>query len=245
MVCINCSKLFDTKNKNRKFCSNSCSAKYNNSIRYAKVTLLDSDTKVCINCNENKNVSFFYKRNGSVDGYRNNCKECFNKNVCQNPKRKENKKRYYTKNMEDIKSKTKEYYAKNIDKIKENKKNYAQKNKDSRNKYLKMLYETDTMYKLSVNMRSSILKAFKRNGYKKNSKTFLILGCSFEDLKIHIENQFKEGMSWLNHGEWHIDHKIPLSWAKDEEELIKMCHYTNLQPLWAFENLSKKNYYSN
>lgn len=50
-------------------------------------------------------------------------------------------------------------------------------------------------------------------------------------------------MEWSNYGEWHIDHKIPSSWAKNEEEIIKLNHYTNLQPLWAEDNLSKKNYY--
>ena len=69
-------------------------------------------------------------------------------------------------------------------------------------------------------------------------------GCSFEELKTHLEIQFKEGMCWENHGKWHIDHKIPLSWAKTEEELKQLCKYTNLQPLWAEDNLSKKNYYA-
>ena len=51
-------------------------------------------------------------------------------------------------------------------------------------------------------------------------------------------------MDWSNHGKWHIDHKIPISWAKTEEEIIKLSHYTNLQPMWAEENIKKKNYYA-
>ena len=60
-----------------------------------------------------------------------------------------------------------------------------------------------------------------------------------EELKIHLEKQFKPGMSWDNRKEWHIDHIVPLASAKDEETMNKLCHYTNLQPLWAEENLSK------
>ena len=59
--------------------------------------------------------------------------------------------------------------------------------------------------------------------------------------KEHLENQFKEGMTWHNRSEWHIDHIVPLSSANNEEELYKLCHYTNLQPLWAEENLKKSN----
>jgi len=58
---------------------------------------------------------------------------------------------------------------------------------------------------------------------------------------MYIEKQFTKGMSWKNHGEWHIDHIIPLSSAKTEKELYELCHYTNLQPLWKTDNLSKNN----
>lgn len=67
------------------------------------------------------------------------------------------------------------------------------------------------------------------------------MGCSSEFLKEYLEKQFTEKMSWENHGfyGWHIDHIVPLSSAKTEEEVYKLCHYTNLQPLWAEDNLKK------
>ena len=120
-----------------------------------------------------------------------------------------------------------------------------EENKEVRNEKLRERYKTDELYRISVNVRSSLLKIFNRNGYSKKSNSQTLIGCSFEELKIHIESKFKDGMNWLNHGEWHIDHKIPLSWAESEEELMELCKFSNLQPLWAFENLSKKNYYSN
>jgi hypothetical protein len=81
-------------------------------------------------------------------------------------------------------------------------------------------------------------------GYKKNSKTSNILGCSFEEFKSYIESQFNDNMSWKNYGEWHLDHKIPVSWAETEEQIYELNRYTNFQPLWSFDNLSKGNKYS-
>jgi hypothetical protein len=73
----------------------------------------------------------------------------------------------------------------------------------------------------------------------KRNKTFDIVGCTPQELKEHLESQFKDGMSWENRNEWHIDHIIPLCSATTEDELYKLCHYTNLQPLWATENIKK------
>ena len=68
-----------------------------------------------------------------------------------------------------------------------------------------------------------------------------MVGCSPQSLREHIESKFAGGMSWDNYGVngWHLDHIIPLASAKNKEEIIKLNHYTNLQPLWAIENLKK------
>jgi hypothetical protein len=68
-----------------------------------------------------------------------------------------------------------------------------------------------------------------------------LLGDEWEVVYEYFSNLFLEGMSWENHGEWHIDHIIPISTAKSEEEIIRLSHYTNLQPLWAEDNLLKSN----
>jgi len=68
------------------------------------------------------------------------------------------------------------------------------------------------------------------------------VGCTIEEFKAHIEAQFKEGMSWDNHGKWHIDHIIPLKYNNPTiEETIERLHYTNTQPLWATDNIAKGN----
>jgi hypothetical protein len=88
-------------------------------------------------------------------------------------------------------------------------------------------------------MRQSVRKSFKRKGYTKKSRTYNILGEEWSVVKQHMESLFKEGMTWDNHGEWHIDHIIPISLGKTEDEVLKLCHYTNLQPLWKEDNLKK------
>ena len=91
-------------------------------------------------------------------------------------------------------------------------------------------------------MRCRIWKYLNILEISKKNKTFDIVGCSPEFLKEHLEKQFTEGMDWELLGQHiHIDHIIPLSSAKTEDELYKLCHYTNLQPLWAEDNLKKSN----
>jgi len=92
---------------------------------------------------------------------------------------------------------------------------------------------------LTTNIRNRINLSFKRNGYNKKSKTYEILGCSYDEFKIFLEKKFKEDMNWSNQGIWHLDHIIPVSVGKTEEEIIILNHYTNFQPLWCVENLEK------
>jgi len=96
----------------------------------------------------------------------------------------------------------------------------------------------DPILMLKMLYRSKINKILG----SKREKTFDLIGCTPNELKIHIEKKFISGMTWENHGlrGWHIDHIIPLSSAKSNEELKKLCHYTNLQPLWALENIRKR-----
>lgn len=148
-------------------------------------------------------------------------------------------KKYYEKNKEKIKKRTKNHKKLNIDKEKEYQKQYRLKNKENRYKKDKKRKLCDPLYKLSCLIRSSINQAFRRNNYTKKCKTYHILNISFIDFKQHIESKFEPWMNWSNHGlyngmvnyGWDLDHIIPLSSAKTEEELINLFHYTNLQPL--------------
>ena len=126
----------------------------------------------------------------------------------------------------------------------ERQKKYQKNNKQKRNIYLKRRRENDPLFKLITNIRNLINNSFSEMNYLKNSKTEEILGCSFKDFKIYIESKFENWMNWKNRGlyngslnyGWDIDHIIPISSAKTEEELLKLNHYTNLQPLCSYTN---------
>ena len=90
-------------------------------------------------------------------------------------------------------------------------------------------------------IRKTIYMGIKRGGWKKNGRTQEILGCDYKFFKDFIEAKFEKGMSWSNHGEWHLDHIYPVSLAKDQNHVIELNHYTNFQPLWASDNIRKGN----
>jgi len=116
-------------------------------------------------------------------------------------------------------------------------------NKDYNLACFRKRYLEDLNYRITQNMRSRINVALKKN--VKSKKTKDLIGCSVDFLLKYLESKFAEGMSWENYGHstWHIDHIIPLSSFDliDPEQLAKACHYTNLQPLWATDNIVKGN----
>jgi len=98
------------------------------------------------------------------------------------------------------------------------------------------------LFKLKQNVRHRVREFLKQKNIKKNSKTFELVGCTPEFLKDYLETKFTKGMSWDLMGKYiHIDHITPLSSANTDEEIYELCHYTNLQPLWAEDNLKKSN----
>jgi len=198
--------------------------------------------KTCCKCKEEKPYAEFNKKKSSKDGYQHKCKSCEKAyQEANKDKIKATKKAYYEANKEKIKDKDKAYYEANKDKRKAWCEANKDKIKDYYKAYQKQKRKTDALYKLKHNLRARTYKAFKNKGYSKNTKTQQMLGVDWEVAKKHIERQFKKRMNWDNYGEWHIDHIIPLASAKTEERLKRLCHYTNLQPLWAEHNISKGN----
>lgn len=131
--------------------------------------------------------------------------------------------------------KLKEYWK--TDEWKEIKK---QKDRERQSKNFKHKWDNDELFAIKVRLRNLIRNSFRRQGYKKfNISTEEIVGMGYDDFKKYLESKFIDGMDWDNRGEWHIDHIVPLSSANTEEELISLSHYTNLQPLWAEDNLKK------
>jgi len=134
--------------------------------------------------------------------------------------------KYYLNNIEEERKKRREYYFKN--KEKERKKN---------DEWRKNKLKTDGFFRMKRRLRERIRDYMKGNHIGKKTKE--IVGLDYEEFKTYISNKFTENMNWDNYGEWHLDHIIPLCEAKTEEELIKLNHYTNLQPLWDEDNLKK------
>jgi hypothetical protein len=151
----------------------------------------------------------------------------------------------YQQKKEEILCKQKEYHQKNFEKRRNYHKNYVKINKEKLREY-KLIYtkkrrKDDILFYLKGILSHRVRQFLKTKKMKKNNKTFNMIGCSPEFLKEHLEKQFVDGMNWENRGDWHIDHILPLSSAQNEDEIYKLCHYTNLQPLWAEDNIKKSN----
>lgn len=191
--------------------------------------------KICSTCKKNKSTKYFHKDSFRNDGYRNRCKECcaktyknwYSKNKTKKIKQK---RKYYYDNHQWYLSLARKYYRKNKTQI-----NKIENQRKKRRRF------TDYNFRILCSLRSRICKILK--GKIKNETTKEFIGCSIEELRIHIERQFTKGMTWKNYGirGWHIDHIKPCcSFDLTDPAQQKICfHYTNLQPLWAIDNLKK------
>ncbi len=159
------------------------------------------------------------------------------------------KKIYKENNRKEILEKAKLFRENNKEKVALQLKKWNELNKDKvriyRKQYQVQRRQNDPLFKLICNTRNLICMSFKRgnNNFKKNKSTEDIIGCDIEYFRSYIELKFTEGMNLENYGKWHLDHIIPISIGKTEEEIIKLNHYTNFQPLWAIDNLKKSNKY--
>ena len=185
-------------------------------------------TKKCSKCGVVKEICEFRKDKTKKDGLYSSCK------LCKLIWRRENK--------EITNSTNRRYKKNNKEKVIKYNSEYQKKNREKINKRIKYRHKNDILFKLSRNVRTRMGMFLKTKNYTKGkNNTKDIIGCTPQELKDFIEKKFKDGMSWSNRDEWHIDHIIPLSSAKTQEEVLRLCHYTNLQPLWVKENLQKYN----
>ena len=223
-----------------------------------KKNKIDGCFYVCKKCNkEYRYINKERDKNQKKEYYKKNKKKIDLRNKKYNKDNNYTKK-YYSKNKKDLLSKNKKYYNNNREKIllqkkeyqvrektkiAETKKIYTEKNREKINNCSNKNYhkrmKIDPLFKIKKTLRSRTLIAFKCSRWNKRSTTYELLGCDWLTAHNHLEKQFTEGMNWDNQGKWHIDHIIPLASAKNEDELMKLCHYKNLQPLWAEDNLRK------
>jgi len=201
-------------------------------------------TKVCVRCKVEKPCSFFGKDMRAKDDLKSACRECVKLEVKTPRQRRMEKARRHKYNNSE---KGKAYYKNRM------RQSYAQKRaREIQRKYMlkpeskqranlnsKKRYWRDLNYRICKNIRNRINGALVR-GYKSDSSVSL-LGCSIPELKAYLSRKFTEGMSFENYGKWQIDHIRPCCSfdLKDPEQQKQCFHFTNLQPLWEKDNLSK------
>ncbi len=173
--------------------------------------------KICISCNKKLELNAFSGNNSTKDKLCSSCKICV---------------RAYSKQLR----------IKNgwVKKVKKEKVLNLKRNREQK----KMRMDKDPIFKIKCNTRSLLYNSFKRackGKYKKSLSTENMLCCSMDFFIKHIENLFSEGMTFENYGLWHLDHIKPISNCKTIEDIINYNHYTNLQPLWAKDNILKSN----
>lgn len=180
-------------------------------------------TKICSKCKIEQPINNFHKDKRNKSNHRAKCKTCVNFDQ-----------QIYRDNNGSNLEYQKEYRKKNKDKINIQRKQYYYNRR-----------KTDKLYHLRTNIGSLINISIKSRGFKKTSKTQTILGCDWNTFKEHLECQFDENMNWDNYGTyWDIDHIIPVSSSKTEDDIIELNHYTNLQPLERHYNRYIKRHYN-
>jgi len=187
--------------------------------------------KQCPKCSEPKPFSEFSKDKSRKDELQCLCKE--------------HDREYRDKNKKEIAKKDKERYIKNKEKIAKRHKKYYINNKEKINKqkrrYQQNKRKTNINFRIKASLRTRISHALK--GKYKSLPTMFLIGCDTDYLMYYIQNQFAEGMTWNNYGiyGWHIDHIKPCTKfdLSRKSEQFKCFHYSNLQPLWAEDNLRK------
>jgi hypothetical protein len=197
--------------------------KQNYKVRQENLIIVVPTDKFCSCCNQSKPKESFLSNRARKDGLSVYCSKC-SKSYFKSQKRVE----YDRKRME--KRKTQENYIQyHIQYRKKNMKRFVE--------YRAKIMKENPFERLKQCYRNRIRRVIKNK--KISSQT--MLGCDWLTFKKHIESKFFGGMNWDNHGffGWHLDHIIPLATAKTEDDLYRLNHYTNLQPLWWRDNLSK------
>ena len=232
---------FDEKDTMCKVCFNERKEARANGIVLSRTdehrTTNGIEKKHCPKCKSWKALSEYTKCKSRHDGVQGLCKPCFadaRKKYRSSDKGKETETKYAEEHVEDAR--------------KRNAKRYLEKREEiiaKMVKYNSERYHNDPAYKSRNNISRRINKILKAKSQRKPATTMELVGCSKNQLMCHLEKQFDEYMNWNNYGRWHIDHRIPCN-AFDTSNIAEataMFHYTNLQPLWAKDNIMKRDHY--
>lgn len=202
--------------------------------------------KTCARCGETKPIEQFGVQARKKDGRRGACKDCH----------KAYAKGYRQENRDLVNERTKKWRVENPDKAKASNQNWRVRNPERQREIVRNYYKNNPEkweayiekrhenphYRIDSSIRAGINKSIKR-GTKGGRRRNEILGYTTSELCAHLEKQFLPGMTWANYGEWHIDHIVPLSAhnyeTPDDIDFKKAWALSNLQPLWAPDNIKK------
>lgn len=182
--------------------------------------------KKCSICKLELPFENFSKDKRNKTGYGNRCKSCYNE--------------YSKKRLEDPEKRKHRRKSQNENYL-HNHYNNEESLKKDRERKLRYCHNAiqDDLKKFEFRVRSLVRNRIKGKGFKKSSDTLSILGTTWENVKIHFETYFNDYINWNNMGDWEIDHIIPISSAITPDDVIRLCHYTNLQPLLKEDNRKK------
>lgn len=185
--------------------------------RSHKVDPVQEGTKTCTRCIIEKPVADFGPMKTAFDGRKPHCNAC---HALLNIE-------YVERNRDEVNAR---WRAANP--------RHAERNRERR--------AEDPSYRIRCNLSVRVSSALRNAGTKKSTRTMELTGCSIQELRTHLESKFEEGMTWENHGEWHIDHIRPCASFDllNVEDQRQCFHWTNLQPLWALDNLRKSSWWN-
>ena len=199
----------------------------------------------CKTCNTEKPEKEFNKAPSNLSGLTLHCRKCINQKVRERrnsdsafvARIREKAKESYQRNKSKRRQKSAEYYRKNRDAVLNRHKKYQRENAQAIFTKIKERKQKDPAFRVTCSLRSRLRRFIKKE------RTFPGVGCTRDELNAHIESLWDEGMTWENYGQWHIDHIMPCSSfdLMDPKQIAECFHYTNLQPLWAKENIMKSN----
>jgi hypothetical protein len=195
-----------------------------------KEDLAKENKKRCTKCDEIKLFDYYSPQKTGFMGRKAQCI------VCDNEYDKDFQLRNNTRSKRDKSPEAKKYRKKYVSENKDWWRKYEREYRNSRR-------QEDMFFKIKSNLSSRLSDLIKNRGV--GQRTVELLGCDKDVFLQHLEAQFTEGMTWENYGlkGWHVDHIIPISSydLTNEDEVKKLCHYSNLQPLWWYDNLEKGN----
>jgi hypothetical protein len=209
--------------------------KYKESVYTLPKPIIAKGFRECTKCSiiKEKTDLFFNKDPRRPSGLSTDCKEC----------RFKYQKEQRLRDPEKYNEIQRRSAQKHMKKRKKYRKLYAKTHRDSINANVRRKRKENPMYRVAENLRRAVGGCIERNSFRKSSKLNEYLGCNSQEFKVYLESLFQPGMAWDNYGfgndKWNIDHRVPLASAKTVEDLYRLSHYSNLQPMWQPENFAK------